>query len=87
KRTVANQNEERIELIMRSLIQCCEQGIQTDFFIDVDPYVLAEMIYGTVIGSLISMQFRSDGTPDRQQIKQDVLCLVNKIVQKQQEKI
>ncbi len=83
KRTVANQNNERFEVFIYPLVKFCKKGIQAGFFIDVDPYVLAEMIYGAVIGSLISRQFRSDGTPDRQQIKQDILYLMNKIEQKQ----
>ena len=68
KRTVANQIDERFEVVMRPLIRFCRQGIQEGFFIDVDPFVLAEMIYGTVIGSLISMQIRGDGTLDKKKI-------------------
>jgi AcrR family transcriptional regulator len=84
KRTVANQIDERFELVMGQLITFCDQGIREGYFIDVDPIVLAEMIYGTVIGSLISIQEKS-GTPDMKKIdmkkiKQDTICLVDKII-------
>lgn len=85
KRTVANQIDERFELVMRPLIRFCSQGIQEGSFIDVDPIVLAEMIYGTVIGSLISIRYKEDGTPDMKEIdikkiKQDIICLVDRII-------
>lgn len=84
KRTVANLIDERFEVVMRPLIKFCSKGIKDGSFIDVNPYVLAEMIYGTVIGSLISFQSRRDGTPDKKKmdikkIKQDVIRLVDRI--------
>ncbi len=82
KRTVANQNSERFDLVMHPLINFCKRGIQDGFFVDVEPLVLAEMIYGTVIGPLISIRFWSDETPDREKIKQDVLGLVDRIILK-----
>jgi AcrR family transcriptional regulator len=82
ERTVANQIDERFELLMRPLIRFCSQGIQDGSFIDVDPIVLAEMIYGTVIGSLISIQSRGDETSDIKKIKQDIICLVDRIILK-----
>ena len=82
KRTVANQIDERFEVVMRPLTRFCSQGIQGGSFIDVDPTILAEMIYGTVIGSLISIQSRGDGTLDIKKIKQDILCLVDRIILK-----
>lgn len=90
KRTVANQIDERFDLVMRPLIRFCSQGIQEGFFIDVNPSIMAEMIYGTVIGSLISIQSRGDGTDKKninmKKIKQDIICLVDRIIIKQQEK-
>ncbi len=80
KRTIANQIDERFELVMRPLITFCSQGIQDGSFIDVDPIVLAEMIYGTVIGSLISIRYKGDGTPDMKKNKQDIICLVDRII-------
>jgi AcrR family transcriptional regulator len=82
KRTVASQIDDRFDIIMRPLIKFCRRGIQNGAFIDVDPCVMAEMIYGTVIGSLISIQSGWDGHPDMKKIKQDILCLVDKIIRK-----
>jgi len=90
KRTVANQNDDRFDLVMRPMIRFCRQGIQEGAFIDVDPTIMAEMIYGTVIGSLISTESRRDGTDkkqiDMEKIKQDIICLVDRIILTQQEK-
>jgi AcrR family transcriptional regulator len=80
KRTVANQIDDRFEVVMRPLIKFCSQGIQSGSFIDVDPTILAEMIYGTVIGSLISIESRGDETLDIKKIKQDIICLVDRII-------
>ncbi len=86
KRTVANQIDERFDIVMRPLIRFCSQGIQGGSFIDVDPTILAEMIYGTVIGSLISIQSRGDETDkkktDMKKIKEDIICLVDRIILK-----
>ena len=86
KRTVANQIDERFDLVMRPLIRFCSQGIQEGSFMDVDPTIMAEMIYGTVIGSLISIQSRGDGTDrkkmDMEKIKQDIICLIDRIILK-----
>ena len=82
KRTVASQNDERFELIMRPLIDFCRRGIQEGFFMNADPLVLAEMIYGTVIGTLISMRCRDCENTDREKIKQDVMRLVDRLVVK-----
>jgi len=80
KSTVANIVDERFDLVMRPLIKFCKQGIQGGSFIDVDPHVLAEMIYGTVIGSLISIQSRGDKPSDLKKSKQDIIRLVDKII-------
>ena len=91
ERTVANHIDDRFDLIMRPLIKVCNQGIQDGSFIDVDPIILSEMIYGTVIGSLISIQSMGDEPPDKnkmdiKKIKQDIIRLVDRITLKQQEK-
>jgi len=92
ERTVANQFDERFDIVMRPLIRFCRQGIQSGSFIDVDPTVMAEMIYGTVIGSMISIQSRGDEThdmkktdkkkTDMKKIKEDIICLVDRIILK-----
>jgi len=82
ERTAASQNDERFHLIMRQLIKCCKEGIEAGSFMEVAPFVLAEMIYGTVIGSLISMELSDIGTTHMEKIKQDVVSLVDRIILK-----
>lgn len=81
-RTVASQNDERFDLVMHLLIRFCRRGIKDGFFIDVDPLVLAEMIYGTVIGPLISLPLVGDDSTDRNKLKHNILRLVDRIVLK-----
>lgn len=82
KKTVAEEISERMDLIIRPLARVCAQGIEKGSFIDVDPFVLAEMIYGTVIGPLKSMQPRCAENPDMDRIKQDVIRLIDRIILK-----
>jgi len=70
---------ERVELLMHPLAKVCQEGIDTGEFINVDPYILAEMIYGTAIGTLTTLNYR-DVVVDREKMLQDVKNLINKIV-------
>ncbi|MBU3954559.1 MAG: TetR/AcrR family transcriptional regulator [Proteobacteria bacterium] len=82
RKTVAEEIGERLDLAIQPLVKVCTQGIQDGTFIDVDPYVLAEMIYGTVIGPVKSLQHRCAEKQDIQKIKQDIICLVDRIILK-----
>jgi AcrR family transcriptional regulator len=82
KSAIANLIDERFDLVMRALIKFCNQGIQEGSFMDVDPHVLAEMIYGTVIGSLISIQSRGDKPSDLKKSKQDIIRIIDRITLK-----
>lgn len=82
KRTVADEIKEKFDFIIRPLIKFCAQGIKSGTFIDVDPYVLAEMIYGTVIGPLKSLRHTGYKDSDKNRIKQDILRLVDRIILK-----
>lgn len=82
KRTVADEIKERMDLIIRPLARLCTQGIESGSFIDVDPYILAEMIYGTVIGPLKSIQHSDLEKADMEGIKQDIIRLVDRIILK-----
>lgn len=70
---------ERVDVIIHPLAKLCRQGVEAGIFIKVDPYVLAEMIYGTVIGPLTSLKYRRAEQFDPQKMKQDVIFLVNRI--------
>ena len=87
KKTVASQNDERFDLLTRLLIGFCRRGIQDGFFIKVDPLILAEMLYGTIIGPLIALPLLGDVSTDRDKLKQDIYLVVDRIILKKQEKI
>ncbi len=71
---------ERVEVLMHPLARICQEGIDKGEFINVDPYILAEMIYGTAIGTLTTLNYRDVPVIDRTQILQDVKTLINKII-------
>lgn len=77
---------ERVDILMHPLARLCQEGIDSGEFINVDPYVLAEMIYGTAIGTLITNNYL-DAVIDREKIHQDVKKLINKLICSTQEKI
>lgn len=70
---------ERVEIIIRPLARLCQQGIDAGVFMKVDPYVLAEMIYGTVIGPLTSLRYRQAEQHDLQKMKQDIISIIKAI--------
>ena len=71
---------ERVALLMHPLAKICQEGIEKGEFIAVDPYVLAEMVYGTAIGTLTTLGYRDGIEVDREKILQDVKTLINKII-------
>lgn len=71
---------ERIELILHPLAHLCREGIEEGEFISVDPYVMAEMLFGVIIGPLTSLPYRSDADHDLQRMKEDVKSLLKRIV-------
>jgi AcrR family transcriptional regulator len=71
---------ERVRVLIHPLAKICQQGITSGSFVKVDPYVLAEMIYGTVIGPLTSLNYRQNVIQDKEKMKQDVKTLINKII-------
>ena len=72
--------QERTELILHPLVHLCREGIAAGEFVAIDPFIMAEMLFGTIIGPLISLPYRTDSEHDLQQMKQDVKTLINKIV-------
>lgn len=78
---------ERVDVLMHPLAKICQEGIDNGEFINVDPYILAEMIYGTAIGTLTTLNYRDAVDVDREKMLQDAKKLINKIICSQQEKI
>jgi len=74
---------ERVNLVLHPLARICQEGIARSEFVKVDPYLMAEMIFGTVIGPFNSLPYReSEGGShlDKTQMKQDVKKLIDRIV-------
>ena len=86
-KTAESVYRERVEVLMHPLAKVCQEGIDNGDFIDVNPYILAEMIYGTAIGTLTTLTYRGAVAVDREEILQDVKKLINKILCSQQEKL
>jgi len=79
---------ERVDLLMHPLAKVCQEGIDDGVFINIDPYILAEMIHGTAIGPLTTLIYRDSSVAvDREKMLQDVKKLIKKIICSQQEKI
>ncbi|SEA08668.1 transcriptional regulator, TetR family [Desulfuromusa kysingii] len=79
---------EKIELILHPLANLCREGIESGEFIAIDPYVMAEMLFGTIIGPLTTLSYRTEVDHDLQRMKTDVKALIDRVViLKQQEKL
>ena len=76
---------ERMALTIVPLVDLCREGIESGQFVDTDPYVLAAMIFGTVVGPLESLDFRKKPVKNMEILKQDIMTCLNRIILKQQE--
>ncbi len=86
KRSVASEIQERQDIIMIPLARLCQQGIDQNLFMDVDPAILAEAIYGIVISPLKSISHTTVQQHRLETVKQDVLRLIQRIVLAEQRK-
>ena len=71
---------ERVDVLMHPLAKICQEGVERGAFVQVDPYILAEMVYGTAIGTLTTLNYRDQTNIDRDKLLQDVKTLINKII-------
>ncbi len=79
-RTVEDEYRDRFHMVIDPLAKLLKDGIDKGIFIDVDPYILADMVFGTVIGPLKSMFYRNMTCMDTGKMKQDTIKLINMIV-------
>jgi AcrR family transcriptional regulator len=86
QRTACEADNERFEIAILPLVNLCREGRRKGVFVDLDPFVMASMIFGTVIGPLQILQDMDENSRDIKKIKQDVICLVDRIILNQQEK-
>ncbi|WP_321370417.1 TetR/AcrR family transcriptional regulator [uncultured Desulfuromusa sp.] len=72
--------QERIELILLPLANLCQEGIAAGEFVACDPFIMAETLFGTILGPLTSLPYRPDADYDLQRMKEDVKTLIKRIV-------
>ncbi len=77
---------ERMSLTIMPLVDLYKEGIRAGQFVDTDPYVMAAMIFGTVVGPLESWDFRDTPVKNIETLKQDIIACLNRSILKQQEK-
>lgn len=77
---------ERMSLTIIPLVDLYKEGVRAGQFVDTDPYVMAAMIFGTVVGPLESWDFRGTPIKDVETLKQDIFACLNRCILKQQEK-
>jgi len=85
QRTQVEADKEKFKLVIHPLIRLCEEGIQKGVFVDLDAFVMASMIFGTVIGPIQMMQYREENTRNMEKIKQNIIRLLDKVILTQQE--
>ena len=80
QRTAYEADRERFDIIIQPLVKLCKEGIQKGKFVDLDPFVMAAMIFGTVIGPMQTLDDRQEKTPDLEKIKQDIIRLLGRMI-------
>ena len=70
---------ERFELAIHPLADLCRHGSQAGELIPAEPYVMAELIFGAVIGPLNSLAYREDAAYDLDAMKRDVHVLIDRL--------
>ena len=86
QRTRSEIGREKFEIVIHPLVSLCKEGSRQGVFVDLDPLVMASMIFGTVIGPLQNLQDREEKAPDMKKLKQCVVCLLDRMILRQQEK-
>lgn len=84
ERTVAQEDSEKFEFVIKPLAAICEDGIKRGMFIETNPYMLAEMIYGVTIGTLHLTLMRDVELPCDESMKAEFIKLINRMLIKEQ---
>jgi AcrR family transcriptional regulator len=87
QRTASEALDERMTLTILPLVKICREGVAAGDFMEVDPYAMAGMIFGSVIGPMESMTYRETPVQDLDALKKDVLCLLDRVLLKKQERL
>jgi len=86
QRSAAAAVTERMEAIIMPLVNVCREGTRLGRFKDVDPYVMAAMIFGTLVGPLESLTYREEPLRDLEKLKQEIVRFLDKCILKEQER-
>ncbi|WP_319576975.1 TetR/AcrR family transcriptional regulator [uncultured Desulfobacter sp.] len=86
QRSAADAVTERMEAVIIPLVNVCREGMRLGRFKDVDPYVMAAMIFGTVVGPLESLTYREAPLRDLEKLKQEIVRFLDKCILKEQER-
>jgi len=86
QRSALEASDERMTLTVLPLVTVCESGIAEGVFIDVDPYVMASTVFGTVIGTMESLGHRAVPVQEIENLKKDVICLLDRLILKENKK-
>jgi AcrR family transcriptional regulator len=86
QRSAADAVTERMDTTILPLVNVCREGIRQGQFMDADPYVMAAMIFGTVVGPLESLTYRDEPLQDLETLKQEILRFLDKSILKEQER-
>ena len=72
----------RVEMVIRPLAKICKEGIETGTFIDVNPEILANMIFGVTIGTLQTTLMENEDRDSQyfEKLKQEMKMLVDRII-------
>ena len=86
QRSAADALTERMDAVIIPLVNVCREGMRQGLFMDADPYVMAAMIFGTVVGPLESLIYREEPLQDLEKLKQEVVRFLDKCILKEQER-
>lgn len=86
QRSAADALAERMDVVIIPLVNICREGMHQGAFVAADPYVMAAMIFGTVIGPLESLTYREEPLRDLEILKQEVVRVLDKCILKEQER-
>jgi AcrR family transcriptional regulator len=78
--SIAESSQERSELLVTPLIQLCCEGIENGEFVAADPYLIAQMLCGLIIGPMEDLPYRRGEIHDPEKMQEDVKQLIQKLL-------
>ncbi|NDY71398.1 TetR/AcrR family transcriptional regulator [Desulfobacter hydrogenophilus] len=86
QRSAADAVTERMDVVIIPLVNVCREGMRQGQFMDADPYVMAAMIFGSVVGPFESLTYRDEPLQDLEKLKQEIVRFLDKCILKEQER-